>query len=118
MILTGREQCVVGAVTESEKGCFLSLERFLDDHTLTCRTERQFHHHVFKSFNGFLFGLGHDNALARGEAVGLDHDGSALSFTKATAESNSSNTRKGAVGTPASAMTFLEKALEPSRLAE
>ena len=56
----------------------LAVQEFLDHDRGAGRAEAVARQHVARRLDRLLDGLGHDDALAGGEAVGLDHDRRAL----------------------------------------
>ena len=77
MVLGGADGQDVAAVAEYEEGRLLAGHEFLDHH-LGARRAEGAAEHVLDRGMGLGHGLGDDHALARGQPVGLDHDGCAL----------------------------------------
>ncbi|MDT4815202.1 hypothetical protein FQZ97_482260 [compost metagenome] len=80
VVLAGGHGQHVLAVDHDDEAGFLAVEELLDHHPRTGVTEGVAGEHVAHGVFGFVQGHGDDHALARGQAVGLDHDGRALLF--------------------------------------
>ena len=65
------------AVAEAEEGGFLAHQAFFNNHQVARVAKGALAHDFIHGMQGFVFGLGHNDALARGQAVGLDHQGGA-----------------------------------------
>lgn len=65
-------------VAEGQHGDLRAGHTLLDDHPGAGLAELATVHHGADGLLGFGYRLGHDNALAQGQAVSLHHDGRAL----------------------------------------
>ena len=81
VILRGRQREGRFPIAERQQRNFLAHQKFFDDHTASGRAEHTAHD-LAERFERLFLGLGHDDALARREAVRLDDDGRALFFHK------------------------------------
>ena len=78
VILAGGHGQHVLAVDHDDKAGFFAVEKLLDHHPAAGVAKGVAGQHIGHGVLGLLQRLGHDNALARRQAVGLDHDGCAL----------------------------------------
>ena len=79
MVLGGGEGKCVAAVDEGEEARLLADQAFLDHDLRACSAERA-REAGLDGGGGSLARLGDGDALAGGEAVGLDHDGQRLAL--------------------------------------
>ena len=63
------------SVGEDHEGGLLPLEAVFDHHPLSRGAEDLFHHDLLDGLLGLLHRAADDDPFARGEAIGLDHDG-------------------------------------------
>ena len=66
------------AISEAQKGTFLSVHEFFDDDLIARSTEFVMAHHFIDCIESFLFGHGNDDTLAGSKAVCLDDNRSAF----------------------------------------
>lgn len=78
MVLAGGHGQHIVAVDHDDEAGFLAVEKLFDHDTRTCFTEGVASQHVTHGGFGFFQRHGDDYALARSQAVGLDHNRRAL----------------------------------------
>ena len=78
VVLTRGQRQDVLAVTQDDEAGFFASQKFFDHHAGASGAQLAVTQHVIDSLMGFVSGHGNHNALAGGQAIGLDDDRSAF----------------------------------------